>query len=82
MDQLSFIETYYNTRQAKASQLPFSIQTKSATREWRSYYRRFNAHVNNYSYYFNEDDEEFLNNIPNFAQIKGMLYIHEKFNFF
>ena len=33
MDQLSFIETYYNTRQPKASQLPFSISTKSATRE-------------------------------------------------
>ena len=43
MDQLSFIETYYNTRQAKASQLPFSIPTKSATREWRSYDRRFNG---------------------------------------
>ena len=82
MDQLSFIEIYYNTRQAKASQLPFSIPTKSATREWRSYYRRFNAHVKNYSYYFNEDNEEFLNNISSFAQIKGMLYMPEKFNLF
>ena len=82
MDQLSFIETYYNTRQAKASQLPFSIPTKSATREWRSYYRRLNAHLKNYSHYFNEDDEEFLNHIPNFAQIKGMLYMHKKFKTF
>ena len=40
IDQLSFIEAYYNTRLAKASQLPFSIPTKSTTREWRSYYRR------------------------------------------
>ena len=51
MDQLSFIETYYNTRQAKASQLPFSIPTKSTTREWRSYYRHFNAHLKNYLHY-------------------------------
>ena len=82
MDQLSFIETYFNTRQAKAPQLPFSIPKKSATREWRSYYRRFNAHLKNYSHYCNEDDEEFLNHIPNFAQSKGMLYIHEKFKTF
>ena len=79
MDQLLFIETYYNTRQAKASQLPFSIPTKSTTREWRSHYRRFDAHLKNYSHYCKEDDEEFLNHIPNFAQIKGMLYIHSKF---
>ena len=82
MDQLSFIETYYNTRQAKASQLPFSIPTKSTTREWRSYYRRFNPHLKNYSHYCKEDDEEFLNHIPNFAQIKGMLYIRSKFKTF
>ena len=82
MDQLSFIETYYNTRQAKVSQLPFSIPTKSTTREWRSYYRRFNAHLKNYSHYCKEDDEEFLNHIPSFAQIKGMLYIHSKFKTF
>ena len=82
MDQISFIETYYNTRQAEASQLPFSIPTKSETREWRSYYRRFNAHLKNYSHYFNEDDEQFINHIPNLAQIKGMLYTHEKFKKF
>ena len=35
MDQLSFIEVYYSSRQAKASQLHFSIPTKSTTREWR-----------------------------------------------
>ena len=74
MGQLSFIEAYYNTRLAKASQLPFSIPTKSTTREWRSYYRRFNTHLKNYSHYCKEDDQEFLNHIPNFAQIKGMLY--------
>ena len=45
MDQLLFIETYYKTRQAKASQLPFSVPTKSKTSKWRSYYRRFNAHL-------------------------------------
>ena len=82
MNQLLFIETYYDTRQAKASQLPFSIPTKSTTREWRSYYRRFNAHLKNHSHYCKEDDEEFLNHIPNFAQIKGMLYIHSKFKTF
>ena len=82
MDQLFFIETYYNTRQAKASQLPFFTPTKSTTREWRSHYRRFNAHLKNYSHYCKEDDEEFLNHIPNFAQIKGMLYIHSKFIIF
>ncbi|KAH9503610.1 hypothetical protein Btru_066970 [Bulinus truncatus] len=82
MDQISFIETYYNTRQAKASQLPFSIPTKSATCEWLSYYQRFNAHSKNYAHYLHEDDEEFLNHIPNIAQIKGMLYIHEKFKTF
>ena len=82
MDQVSFIETYYNTRQAKASKLPFSIPTKSATREWRSYHRRFNAHLKNYSHYLNEGDEEFSNHIPNIAQVKGMLYIHEKFKTF
>ena len=70
MDQLSFVEAYYNTRQAKASQLPFSIPTKSTTREWRSYYRHFNAHLKNYSHCCKEDDEESLNHIPNFAQIK------------
>ena len=32
MDQLSFIATYCNTRQAKASQLSFARPTKSATR--------------------------------------------------
>ena len=37
MDQLSFIETYYNTHQTKTSQLPLSIPTKSATHELRSY---------------------------------------------
>lgn len=30
-------------------------------------------------HYFNEDDEEFLNHIPNIAKVKGLLYIHEKF---
>ena len=48
IDQLLFIETYYNTRLAKASQPPFSIPTKSTTREWRSYCRRFNACLKNY----------------------------------
>ena len=33
-------------------------------------------------HYCKEDDEEFLNHIPNFAQIKGMLYIHSKLKTF
>ena len=33
-------------------------------------------------HYCKEDDEEFLNHIPNFAQIKRMLYIHSKLKTF
>jgi len=58
------------------------MPTKSATRVWRSYYQRFNAHLKNYAHYFDEDDEESINHIPNLAQIKGMLYTHEKFKIF
>ncbi len=82
MKQVTFIESYYNTRPAKASNLPQAIPTKSTTREWRSYYHRFSSHLRNYSHYLTEEDEEFLNNIPNFAQIKGMLYVHKKFKEF
>ena len=38
----------------------------------------FNAHLKNCSDYCKEDDDEFLNHISNFAQIKGMLYILSK----
>ena len=53
------METNDNTRYAKASQLPFSIPTKSTSHEWRSYYRRFHARLKNYSHYYKENDEEF-----------------------
>ena len=74
MDQISYIEIYYNTHTSKAENLPFVIPTKSSTREWRSHYRRFKANLENYSHYLNDYDEQFLNQIPNIIQIIAPRY--------
>ena len=82
MTKFSYIETYYNTHMLKTVNLPFAILTKSSARGWRSNYRRFNAHPQNYSYYLNGHNEQFSNQISNISQVKGMLHIHQKFKTF
>ncbi len=71
-NQLDVIETSFNGREHL---LKLQFPDRSATRPWRWYYLRLQAHCENYHLYLESDVPSITDNIPSLTLIKNMLKI-------